>query len=73
VEATAFHNKPANEQRVRAVIGKYIKVPPEVLAKMQMSTPGPVITEKQLDFWVRMMKDQEMLRTEPKVATLIAK
>jgi NitT/TauT family transport system substrate-binding protein len=48
-------------------------VPPEVLAKMQISPPGPVITEKQLDFWVKLMKDQEMLRTEPKLATLIAK
>jgi NitT/TauT family transport system substrate-binding protein len=73
VEAAAFQTKPANDQRVREVIGKYIKVPPEVLAKMQLSVPGPVITEKQLDFWVKMMKEQEMLRTEPKVATLIAK
>jgi NitT/TauT family transport system substrate-binding protein len=73
VEAAAFLNKPANEPRVRAAIGKYIKVPPEVLAKMQISPPGPVITEKQLDFWVKLMKEQEMLRTDPKIATLIAK
>jgi NitT/TauT family transport system substrate-binding protein len=73
VEAAAFLTKPANEAKVRAAIGKYIKVPPEVLAKMQISPPGPVIVEKQLDYWVKLMKDQEMLRTEPKIATLIAK
>jgi NitT/TauT family transport system substrate-binding protein len=73
VEAAAFINKPANEPRLRAIIGKYIKVPPEVLAKMQISPPGPVIVEKQLDYWVGLMKDQEMLRTDPKVATLIAR
>jgi NitT/TauT family transport system substrate-binding protein len=74
VEAAAFlQQAEANEQRVRAAIGKYIKVPPEVLAKMQISPPGPVVTEKQLDFWVKLMKDQEMLRTEPELATLIAK
>ena len=72
-ESAAFMAKPANNEKVRAAIGKYIKVPPEVLAKMQVSQPGPVVTEKQLDYWVRLMKDQEMLKTEPKVATLIAK
>ena len=65
--------KPANNEKVRAAVGKYIKVPPEVLAKMQISPPGPVVTDKQLDYWVKLMKDQEMLKTEPKVATLIAK
>ena len=73
VEAAAFLNKPANESRVRAAIGHYVKVPPEVLARMQISPPAPVITEKQLDYWVGLMKDQEMLKTSPKVASLIAK
>lgn len=72
-ESAAFMARPANNEKVRAAIGKYIKVPPEVLAKMQVSPPGPVVTEKQLDYWVRLMKDQEMLRTEPRIATLIAR
>jgi len=73
VEAAAFMQQPKNDDKVRAAIGKYIKLPPEVLAKMQISPPGPVVTEKQLQYWVNLMKDQEMLKTEPKVATLIAK
>ena len=59
--------------KVRAAIGKYIKLPPEVLAKAQISPPGPVVTEKQLTYWVGLMKDQEMLRTEPAVSRLIFK
>jgi NitT/TauT family transport system substrate-binding protein len=73
VEAAAFLNKPTNEPKVRASIGKYVKVPPEVLAKMQISPPIPVIQERHLEYWVKLMKDQEMLKTNPNVAALIAK
>jgi len=72
-EAATFMQNPKNNDKVRAAIGKYIKLPPEVLAKMQISPPGPLVNEKQLNYWVRLMKDQEMLKTEPKVAQLIAK
>lgn len=72
-EGAAFMQNPKNNDKVRAAIGKYIKLPPEVIAKMQISPPGPVVTEKQLNYWVRLMKDQDMLRTEPKVAQLIVK
>ena len=58
---------------VRAAIGKYIKLPPEVIAKIQISPPGPVVTEKQLTYWVDLMNDQAMLKGQPKVASLIAK
>jgi NitT/TauT family transport system substrate-binding protein len=73
LEAAAFIQNPKNNDKVRAAIGKYIKLPPEVLAKMQISPPATVITEKQLNFWVKLMKDQEMLKTEPKLAMLINK
>jgi NitT/TauT family transport system substrate-binding protein len=44
-----------------------------VIAKVQISPPGPVVTEKQLTYWVNLMKDQDMLKTTPDVARLIAK
>jgi NitT/TauT family transport system substrate-binding protein len=72
-EAATFMQNSKNNDKVRAAIGKYIKLPPEVLAKMQISPPGPLVNEKQLNYWVRLMKDQDMLKTEPKVAQLIAK
>ncbi|MES2940180.1 MAG: ABC transporter substrate-binding protein [Pseudomonadota bacterium] len=72
-EAAAFMGKPANNGKVRDAIGKYIKLPPEVLAKMQISPPGPVVTEKQLAYWVNLMKDQDMLKGSPEPAKLIFK
>jgi len=72
-EAATFMNQPKNDGAVRAAIGKYIKLPPEVIAKVQISPPMAVVTEKQLTYWVNLMKDQEMLKTVPDVARLIAK
>ena len=72
-EAAAFMANPKNNDKVRAAIGKYIKLPPEVIAKVQISPPGPVVTEKQLSYWVSLMKDQDMLKTTPDVAKLIVK
>ncbi len=72
-EAAAFMTRAGNEPKVRAAIGKYIKLPPEVLARTQISPPGPVIGERQLAYWVGLMKDQEMLKTDPAVARLIFK
>jgi NitT/TauT family transport system substrate-binding protein len=73
IEGAAFIAKPANDAKMRSIIGKYIKVPPEVLAKMAISPPGPTVSEKQLAYWVAVMKDQEMLKTSPVVAKLLAK
>ena len=72
-EGAAFISKPGNNDRVRAAIGKFIKLPPEVLAKTQISPPGPVVTDKQLAYWVGLMKDQEMLKGNLDLARLIFK
>jgi NitT/TauT family transport system substrate-binding protein len=72
-EAGAFVEQPKNDARVRASIGRYIKLPPEVLAKIQISPPGPLVSEKQLAYWVGLMKDQDMLKTSPDVARLVAR
>lgn len=73
VEAADFIKDPKNDAAVRAAIGKYIKLPPEVLAKAQISPPGPIVTEKQLAYWVGLMKDQEMLKGSLDLSTLIFK
>ncbi len=72
-EGAAFMQQPKNDARVRAIIGQYIKLPPEVLAKVQISPPGPTVSEKQLAYWVGLMKEQEMLKNPIDVARLIAK
>lgn len=73
VEGAAFMGKPGNDARVREHIGKYIKLPAEVLAKVQISPPGATVSEKQLTYWVNLMKDQEMLKGTPDVARLLVK
>lgn len=73
VESGGFMQQPKNDAKVRAAIGKYIKLPPEVLAKVQISPPGPTVSEKQLGYWTGLMKEQDMLKTNIDVAKLIAK
>jgi NitT/TauT family transport system substrate-binding protein len=73
VEGAAFIQNPKNNDKVRAAIGKYIKLPPEVLAKVQISPPGPLVNEKQLNYWIGLMKDQEMLKGTINVSQLIVK
>ena len=73
VEGANFIKDPKNDAAVRGAIGKFIKLPPEVLAKAQISPPGPIVTEKQLAYWVGLMKDQDMLKGNPDLATLIVK
>ena len=41
------------------------------MAIFQISPPGPVVTAKQLDYWVGLMKEQEMLKTAHNVASLL--
>lgn len=68
VEAAAFIRNPKNDAKVREYMGKYIKLPPEVLATMQIGTPGPIINEKQLVYWRDIMRDQNMLKTDIKLS-----
>jgi NitT/TauT family transport system substrate-binding protein len=71
VEASAFINKPGNGAKVRESIGRYIKLPAEVLATIQISPPGPIVSAKSLGWWADTMIDQKMLRTRPDLARLI--
>jgi NitT/TauT family transport system substrate-binding protein len=72
-EGAAFMQQPKNSDKVRAAIGKYIKLPPDVLAKMQISTPGPTVNQGQVNYWLAMMKDQDMLKTPIDAARLLVK
>lgn len=72
-EAATFMAQPKNDGAVRDAIAKYTKLPPAVVAKVQISPPGPTVSEKQMAYWVGLMKDQGMLQTDPKVANLLFK
>lgn len=72
-EGAAFMLQPKNDARVRAALGKYLRLPPPAVAKMQISPPGPVVGERQLKGWIQMMNAQEMLKTAPQTAQLIVR
>jgi NitT/TauT family transport system substrate-binding protein len=73
LEGSDFVSKPANDARVRQHIGKFIKLPPEVLAKAQISPPASAVTARHLQYWVGLMKEQDMLKTDIDVARLVFK
>jgi NitT/TauT family transport system substrate-binding protein len=72
-EAAVFLNNPANTDKVRAHIGKYIKLPPEVLATVQISPPLPVVPEPALAWWADQMIEQKMMKARPNLASLLVK
>lgn len=72
-EAAAFLRDAKNLGKVRGHIGKYIKLPPEVLATVQISPPLPVVSESSLGWWADQMLEQKMLKTRPNLANLIVK
>ncbi|NML47130.1 ABC transporter substrate-binding protein [Ramlibacter sp. G-1-2-2] len=72
-EAAKFLVDPKNSVKVREHIGKYIKLPPEVLATAQISPPLPVVTEPVLGWWADQMVEQKLLKTKPNLANLIVK
>jgi NitT/TauT family transport system substrate-binding protein len=72
-EGAAFMLQPKNDAKVRAALGKYLRLPPPVAAKMQISPPGPVVKERQLSAWIQTMNEQEMFKNLPVAAALLAK
>lgn len=72
-EAARFLVDPKNDRKVREHIGKYIKLPPEVLATVQISPPLPVVGEPVLGWWADQMLEQKLLKARPNLANLIAK
>lgn len=68
-EGVAFMK--ANDEKTREHIGKYIKLPPEIIKSMVISFPAPVLTTDQLAWWVDVMNKQEMLKGKPDVAKLV--
>lgn len=72
VEAGEFIVNPANAQRVRDIISRYIKLPPEMLATVPVNTQKAALPAASLEFWIDVMKDQNMLRENLDVKQLLA-
>lgn len=72
-EAAQFMANARNDSRVRDSLARYLKVPAPVAAKMQISPPEPIVTSKQLQWWVELMREQGMLKAGPDIDRLIVK
>jgi len=70
-EAVAFAQ--ANRSEAYADLGKYFKVPLPVLQATPWPRLASDITEDHVRFWVDTMREQDMLRKHPVLASLIAK
>lgn len=71
VEGAAIANKDA--AAVRASVGNYIKMPPEVIANMKLGRWQAEVTEAGMAGWVDIMKRQDMLRTAIDAKKIIAR
>ncbi len=56
----------------RAAISRFTKIPLDVLKTMKLSISDPVIVPAQIDWWVGVMKQQDMLQASPDAKALIA-
>jgi len=70
-QSSEFVADAANDKAVREQLGKYIKLPPPVLATMEINPPSPSITVEQLNHWVETMAEQDMLKSKPDLSKLI--
>jgi NitT/TauT family transport system substrate-binding protein len=72
-EATVFVNDPANTEAVRAVVGKFIALPPPVLAALKFGKWKAEIPEAGINEWIVTMQAQDMLQTKLDAAKIVVK
>lgn len=70
-EGAAFVADKANDQRMRAVLAKYIPLPPAVIAAAIISAQKPALTVEEINYWITIMKEQDMLRGQPVAANVV--
>jgi NitT/TauT family transport system substrate-binding protein len=70
-EGVAFVNDKANDTKVRAAIAKYIPLPPAVIATAIITRQKADITVDEINYWITIMKEQDMLRTQPVAANVV--
>jgi NitT/TauT family transport system substrate-binding protein len=62
-----------NPDKVRAIIGKYVKLPPDVLAAQPLPRLDANINEAQVRFWIDTLAQQDMLKAKLNAASLMRK
>jgi NitT/TauT family transport system substrate-binding protein len=70
-EGTEIANK--DPDAVRAAVGKFIKMPPEVIASMKLGRWQAEVTDVGMQSWIDIMKRQDMVRSGLDVGKIIAR
>jgi NitT/TauT family transport system substrate-binding protein len=63
----------ANPAETREIVGREMKLTPEVLAMTVIPKPEADVTSKDLKWWIDTMNEQNLLRTKLDPATLVAR
>jgi NitT/TauT family transport system substrate-binding protein len=72
-EATEFVNKPENAEATRVVVGKFIQLPPPVLAALKFGQWRAEVPASGLQDWIDTMNAQQMLQTKLDPAKIAVK
>lgn len=70
-EASLFIQQ--NPEEARQILGKYVKVPPEALARTQIPVYNTEVTERGVGLWIEIMKRQGMLKNPLEFSKLVVK
>ena len=70
-EADAF--QIAHPAEAKQILAKYIKLPPDVLATLDLPQVDASITADQMQFWIDVMTKQGMLRNKVDAETLVVR
>jgi NitT/TauT family transport system substrate-binding protein len=62
-----------NPEETRSIIGKFIKLPPEVLASISLPKSQAEVTDEQLRYWGKVMADQEMIARQPETEKMVVR
>jgi len=75
-EAVTFINNPANVTRVKASMARHTKLPPQVADTLPIPTNLTNLTNRptaaSIQFWVELMREQNLIKGNPDPARLIA-
>ena len=71
--ADAAQFAETNPDKVRPIIGKFVKVPPDVLAAQPLPRLSPQLHEPQVVFWINTLSQQSMLKTKLQAADIVSK
>lgn len=61
----------ANDARARQHMGKYIRLPPEMLATALITHQQAELSARDMEYWITVMREQDMLRGAPNPAAIV--